>query len=148
MAEQQQSLRLFHASDSYCGVMVRGNIALSTGKSAEAIEHYTEVLYKLSPGHVCAFLNRSLAYLEEGYYELAVMDAHLAKIAADELRKVRVSGRDFSLNHDDLSAPLSLSNSSCFCHQTKNLPTFDLQTCFKSFLDLSKSQLTFQPPLD
>ena len=148
MAGQQQSLGLFHASNSSNGVMVRGNIALSTGKSAEAIEHYTEVLYKLSPGNVCAFLNRSMAYLEEGYYELAVMDAHRAKIAADEMRKVRVSGRDFSLNHDDISAPLSLSNSSCFCHQTNNLPTFNLQTCFKNFLDLSKRRLIFQPPLD
>ena len=124
MGDQQQSLRLFHASNSVCGVMVRGNIALTTGKSKEAIEHYTEVLYKLSPGHVCAFLNRSMAYLEQGYYELAAMDAHRAKIATDELRKVCISGGDFSLNHDDLSAPLSLSNSSCFCHQTNNLPTF------------------------
>lgn len=113
--------------------MVRGNIALSTGKPTEAIEHYTEVLYKLSPGNVCALLNRSMASLEEGYYELAAMDAHRAKIAADELRQVRVSGRVFGLNHDDLSAPLNMSKCSCFCPQRNNIPTFDLQTCFKVF---------------
>ena len=77
--------------------MVRANIALSTGKSAEAIQHYTKVLYKLSPAHACAFLNRSMAYVEEGYYELAVMDAYRAKLAAGTMRKVRVCGRDFSV---------------------------------------------------
>lgn len=92
MAQNQQSVQLFPVRGSFSDVMVRGNILLSTGRSAEAIRKYTKVLYKLSPAHVCAFLNRSLAFLEEGYYELAVMDAHRAKVAIDELRGVRVSG--------------------------------------------------------
>lgn len=71
--------------------MVRGNKALSSHRSEEAIQRYTEVLYKLSPGHVCAFLNRSMAYIDEGYYDLAVMDAYRACMAASELCKVRIS---------------------------------------------------------
>lgn len=71
--------------------MVRANIALSSGRPEQAIRHYTEVLYKLSPAHVCAFLNRSMAYIEERYYELAVVDAYRACIATSELGKVRVS---------------------------------------------------------
>ena len=69
--------------------MIRANVALSNGKAEEAISHYTEVLYKLSPAHVCAFLNRSMAYIESGYYELAVMDAFRACITAHELGEVR-----------------------------------------------------------
>lgn len=67
--------------------MVRGNKALSSHRSEEAIQRYTEVLYKLSPGHVCAFLNRSMAYIDEGYYDLVVMDAYRACMAASELCK-------------------------------------------------------------
>ena len=85
MAQTRTSLRLTHVRDSYCDFMVRANIALSCGRSQEAIDLYTRVLYELSPGHVCAFLNRSMAYLEEGYYELAVMDAYRACLAAKEL---------------------------------------------------------------
>lgn len=70
--------------------MVTANMALSDGRIADAIRNYTEVLYNLSPGNVCAFLNRSLAYLEDGDYELAVVDAYRAGLAASELRKVRV----------------------------------------------------------
>lgn len=75
--------------------MVSANTALSDGRIGDAIRHYTEVLYKQSPGHVCAFLNRSLAYLEDGDCELAVMDAYRAGLAASELRKVSVSKPDY-----------------------------------------------------
>ena len=72
-----------------CNVMVRGNIALYNGDRSEAINRYNEVLYKLSPGHVCALLNRCLAFLFSGYSELAVMDAYRACLAAAQLGKVR-----------------------------------------------------------
>ena len=49
---------------------------------------YTEVLYKLSPGRVCTLRNRSMALLQCGHAELAVMDAYHASIAAVGLRKV------------------------------------------------------------
>lgn len=91
MAQVNNRARLIHARNGYCEVMVRANIALSNHRPAKAISLYTEVLYKLSPANVCAFLNRSMAYIEEGYYELAVMDAYRACIAAKELRKVRIS---------------------------------------------------------
>ena len=112
MAPNQQSLQLFPAPGSLSDVMIRGNMLLSTGKSADSINYYTHVLYQLSPAHVCAFLNRSIAFLEEGYYELAVMDAHRAKIAVDEMRNVRGSGQDFTVSHEELFAPLSSSRSS------------------------------------
>ena len=91
MAQPRPVLRLHHAPKGFCDVMVHGNIALYNGSLAEAINHYTEVLYNLSPGHVCAFLNRSMAYLESGYWELAVMDAYRACLAASELRQVRAA---------------------------------------------------------
>ena len=88
---EKKTLRLFHAPKSFCDVMIHANSALSSGRSEEAIKHYTQVLYELSPGNVCAFLNRSLAYLESGYYELAVVDAYRACLATRDLGKVRIS---------------------------------------------------------
>ena len=69
--------------------MVHANIALNDGEILEAIDRYSEVLYQLSPGNVCALLNRSMAFLRSGHGELAVMDAYRARVAAAELRKVR-----------------------------------------------------------
>ena len=88
MAQPNAPIRLHHARDGFCDMMINANLALSKGKVAEAINQYTEVLYKLSPGHVCALLNRSMAFIEGGYYELAVMDAYRACMAAAELQKV------------------------------------------------------------
>ena len=68
--------------------MVCANKALNNGDLTEAINRYSEVLHKLSPGHICALLNRSMAYLKSGYGELAVMDAYRAGVAATQLRKV------------------------------------------------------------
>ena len=90
MAQPEKNLRLVHAPESFCDVMVRANIALVNDRPEKAIHLYTEVLYKLSPAHVCAFLNRSMAYIQDGYYELAVTDAYRACITASELRKVLV----------------------------------------------------------
>ena len=81
-----------HDPKSLCDVMIHANIALNNGRSDDAILFYTEVLYELAPAHVGALLNRSIAYVEAGYYELAVIDAHRACIAANELRKVRSPG--------------------------------------------------------
>ncbi len=94
MAQPETIVRLIYTPERFCDVIVHGNIALSDGRPDEAIRHYTEVLYELQPAHVCAFLNRSIAYLELGYYDLAVMDAYRACITANEMRKVRVSGVD------------------------------------------------------
>ena len=85
------------AGNDFRHVMLRGNIALSDQRTEEAIRLYTKVLYTLSPGHVCALLNGSMAYLLDGYAELAVMDAHRACIAADELLKVHFHGAFLSV---------------------------------------------------
>ncbi len=84
--------QLAHDPKSFCDVMIHANIALNNGQSDDAILFYTEVLYELAPAHVGALLNRSIAYLEAGYCELAVIDAHRACIATNELRKVRSPG--------------------------------------------------------
>ena len=89
----------------FCDVMVRANIALNNGEFLEAINRYSEVLYQLAPGNVCALLNRSMAFLQSGHEELAVMDAYRACVAAAELRKVRPALailliRDLSLRYE------------------------------------------------
>lgn len=94
---KKKALRLVHAPKSFCDVMIHANSALSCGRSEAAIRHYTEVLYELSRGNVCAFLNRSLAYLEGGYYELAVVDAYRACVAIKDVGKVRISASLLSL---------------------------------------------------
>ena len=84
--------------------MVRANIALNNGDFLEAINRYSEVLYQIAHGNVCALLNRSMAFLQRGHGELAVMDAYRACVAAAELRKVRPAVailliRDLSLRY-------------------------------------------------
>ena len=69
-------------------MLVRANELLSTLEYREALELYTKVLYEVSPGHVCALLNRSLAYLALSYPELAAVDAYRAVIAANDMRKI------------------------------------------------------------
>ena len=91
MAQPRKAIRLVHAPRGFCEVMIHANIALSNGELGEAINHYNEVLYKLAPAHVCALLNRSMAFLKSGYHELAVVDAFRACVAASELRQVRYS---------------------------------------------------------
>ena len=90
MAQTKQKLRLVLSPKTFCDAMVHANIALSEGNLEEAIDHYTKVLHKLAPGLTCAFLNRCMAYLHSGYYELAVMDAYRACITARGLFKVRL----------------------------------------------------------
>ena len=89
MAQPQEPLRLHHAPRSFSKVMVLANKALSDHKTDEAVELYNQVLYTLAPAHICAFLNRCMAWIESGYYELAVVDAYRACILTAELEQVR-----------------------------------------------------------
>ena len=91
MAQNNNHAGNVHAREGYCDIMIRANQALSNSQSEVAIEYYTKVLFDLSPGDVCAFLNRSIAYVCEGHSELAVTDAYRASLAAKDLCNVRVS---------------------------------------------------------
>ena len=90
MAQNSNPAGIVHARNSYCDFMVRGNEALTNRRPEVAIQCYTKVLYELSPGDVCALLNRSIAYASEGYGELAVTDAYRASLAARAMNHVRV----------------------------------------------------------
>ena len=90
MAQNNNHAGIVHARNGYCDVMVRGNQALSNSQPEVATRYYTKVLYELSPGDVCALLNRSIAYMCEGYSELAVTDAYRASLAARAMNHVRV----------------------------------------------------------
>ncbi|KAF2499496.1 hypothetical protein BU16DRAFT_557817 [Lophium mytilinum] len=63
-------------------LLARANSDLSAYKVRSALALYTEVLDKLSPGHPCALLNRSLCYLTLYYPNLAAIDAYRAILAA------------------------------------------------------------------
>ncbi|KAL8724514.1 MAG: hypothetical protein Q9181_006792 [Wetmoreana brouardii] len=67
-------------------MILRANALLSAGRSREAIDLYTDVLYNKAPGHIIAFLNRSLAYLLDRRPELAATDAYRAGICVNEMR--------------------------------------------------------------
>ncbi len=49
---RRPSLRLVHGQDNPENAMFRANKYLSEGQAKEAITIYTDILYKLSPGHV------------------------------------------------------------------------------------------------
>lgn len=68
--QSRPTLRLIHVEDSPENAMFRANKHLSEGQPKEAIKIYTEILYKLSPGHVriphvifCKHRNDALAIL-------------------------------------------------------------------------------------
>ncbi|OCL08289.1 hypothetical protein AOQ84DRAFT_407199 [Glonium stellatum] len=71
--------------------IARANSHLSEFKPKAALELYTQVLTKTSPGHPCAFLNRSLCYLVLGFPSLAVTDAYRALLAAHWARHAKPS---------------------------------------------------------
>ncbi|MCJ1371786.1 hypothetical protein MMC20_003005 [Loxospora ochrophaea] len=79
-------LETIHSRDSAEDILFRANSLLSSRRPSEALPLYTRILYDISPGHVFAFLNRSLAYVVLGYPELAVVDAYRAAIASHEMR--------------------------------------------------------------
>ncbi|KAL9589522.1 MAG: hypothetical protein Q9203_001692 [Teloschistes exilis] len=65
--------------------ILAANALLSSGRSRDAIKQYTDVLYREAPGHIIAFLNRSLAYILEHRPELAAADAYRAGLSLDQL---------------------------------------------------------------
>ena len=90
MAQPKESApRLHRSPQSFWVAMVQANKALSNHETDEAVQHYNNVLYTSAPAHTCAFLNRSMAWIESGYYELAVMDVYRACRTANELKQVR-----------------------------------------------------------
>ncbi|MCJ1259545.1 hypothetical protein MMC24_007383 [Lignoscripta atroalba] len=82
------NLRLIHSRDSADDLLFRANALLARGEAEKALGLYTRVLYETCPGHVCGFLNRSLAYVALGYPELAVADAYRAAVASYDMRLI------------------------------------------------------------
>ncbi|MCJ1393717.1 hypothetical protein MMC18_006593 [Xylographa bjoerkii] len=83
----EPTLRSVHIRETADNLLFRGNAELAAGRPDQALRLYTKVLYDVSPGHVCAFLNRALAHIRLGYPELAVMDAYRAAVMCSKLRK-------------------------------------------------------------
>ncbi|KAL8897002.1 MAG: hypothetical protein Q9207_007437 [Kuettlingeria erythrocarpa] len=73
-------------------LIFQANALLSSGDSRQAIELYTQVLYDAAPGHIVAFLNRSLAYTYERRYELAAADAYRAFTSINTLKAAKRPG--------------------------------------------------------
>ncbi|KAL8806221.1 MAG: hypothetical protein Q9182_001496 [Xanthomendoza sp. 2 TL-2023] len=82
---QPESSKPGHDTTIAENIIFQGNIHLLAGRNRQAIELYTDVLYKQSPGHIIALLNRSLAYVcaNPG---LAVIDAYRAGILIQNSR--------------------------------------------------------------
>ena len=80
------ALRLIHSHDSADDLMFKANALLAARRPREALNLYTKILYQKSPGHICAFLNRALAYSLLGYPELAVVDAYRALVLSGDLK--------------------------------------------------------------
>ncbi|KAL8724995.1 MAG: hypothetical protein Q9166_007644 [cf. Caloplaca sp. 2 TL-2023] len=72
-------------SDGPTMMIFRANDHLSSGRPREAIDLYTEVLYLGAPGHIVAFLNRSLAYIVGNRPDLAVTDAYRAGLSINTM---------------------------------------------------------------
>ncbi|KAL9008596.1 MAG: hypothetical protein Q9173_006295 [Seirophora scorigena] len=68
-------------SESIDELLFQANALLSFGNSRQAIQLYTKVLYEKAPGHIVAFLNRSMAYIHQQRPELAAADAYRAAVA-------------------------------------------------------------------
>ncbi|KAL2037076.1 hypothetical protein N7G274_010203 [Stereocaulon virgatum] len=78
--------------------LVQANIFLSQKNTQEAIKLYTKILYTVSPGHVCALLNRALAYLCLEHPELAVVDAYRAAVSAYGMREKNIQSNKRYIN--------------------------------------------------
>ncbi|KAI4125065.1 MAG: hypothetical protein LQ347_005500 [Umbilicaria vellea] len=83
----KSTLRPIQSRDNTNDLLFRANVHLARLEPEKALPLYTKVLYETSPGHACAFLNRSLTYIALGYPELAAMDAYRAAISTDALRQ-------------------------------------------------------------
>ncbi|KAI4142270.1 MAG: hypothetical protein LQ341_003259 [Variospora aurantia] len=68
-------------------LLFQANEFLSLGNSRQAIDLYTIVLYEKAPGHIIAFLNRAMAYLQDQRPELAATDAYRAAMVIDATTK-------------------------------------------------------------
>ena len=90
---------LHNSTGSSEDLMFKGNKALAARRPKEAHDHYTKILYSVCPGHICAFMNRCLAYLLMGYPELAVTDAYRATQMCHELRNSE-NGQDLAGDTD------------------------------------------------
>jgi len=64
-------------------ILAQATDHLIAGRPSRAHEISTNVLANSSPGHPCAFLDRSLCYLLLDYPSLAVTDAYRALLAAN-----------------------------------------------------------------
>lgn len=84
--KQRVRMKVHPSTDGPEDVIIHANAQLSVGRSREAIELYTEVLYNKAPGHIIAFLNRSLAYMLDRRPELAATDAYRACISTHDIR--------------------------------------------------------------
>lgn len=80
-------LRLVYSPDSTDDLMHRANAHLAARQPYQALQIYSQVLSSKTPGHPCALLNRSLAYIALGYPELAVADAYRAAMGAYGMRQ-------------------------------------------------------------
>ena len=86
MTERRPPLGLMRKQGNTNDFMISANTALANHNPEEALTLYTKILCEVSPGHVCAFLNRSLCYLHLGHYELAAADAYRAALASYYMR--------------------------------------------------------------
>ncbi|KAL9577849.1 MAG: hypothetical protein Q9212_006102 [Teloschistes hypoglaucus] len=82
---QRIRLTVMNPQSSSEGSILAANALLSSGKPRAAIEQYTDVLYSQAPGHIIAFLNRSLAHIADHQPELAAADAYRAALSLDQL---------------------------------------------------------------
>ena len=82
---EQKTVQQRDGPEYFC---FRGNEELLNNRPKQAIQHYTHVLYELSPGHIGAFLNRCMAYNVYGYPELAAYDAYAAVTLAYQCREL------------------------------------------------------------
>lgn len=79
-------LRLIFSPDETDNFLSKASTHLANGQPYQALQTYTKVLLEISPGHPCAFLNRSLAYIALDYPELAVADAYQAAMISYGMR--------------------------------------------------------------
>ncbi|MCJ1367641.1 hypothetical protein MMC16_006775 [Acarospora aff. strigata] len=86
------SLRLPYSPDCTEDLMNKANTHLAARQPSQAHEIYTKILQARAPGHPCALLNRSLAYIAMGYPELAVADAYRAAMVCHDMRQSRLGG--------------------------------------------------------
>jgi len=87
-------LGLVFSPDSTDDLMNRANAHLAARQPYHALQTYNKILISKSPGHPCAFLNRSLAHIALGYPELAVADAYRAAMASYQMRQASTISGD------------------------------------------------------